>query len=84
MCFSYEVTAALNHKKIGKNTQRRTKIRNCKTRKKPEKVWNKQMKIVLNILFSPHNIEKEKTYISKLSSEHESQGILVMIPDNAK
>ena len=84
MCFSYEVTAALNHKKIGKNTQRRTKIRNCKTRKKPEKVWNKQMKIVLNILFSPHNIEKEKAYISKLSSEHESQGILVMIPDHAK
>ena len=72
MCFNYEVTAALNHEKIGKDTQRRTKIRNCKTRTKPEKVWNKQMKIVLNILFSSHNIEKEKTYISKLSSEHES------------
>ena len=38
MCFNYEVTAALNHEKIGKDTQRRTKIRNCKTRKKPEKV----------------------------------------------
>ena len=59
MCFNYEVKATLNHKKIGKDTQRTTKIRNCKTRKRPEKVWNKQIKIVLNILFS-HAILKNK------------------------
>ena len=96
-CFKYALTVALNHKEIGSNPQRITKIKpfintyNWKGIKFPShsndwKEFEQNNKTIsLNIFFVPYNTKQIRTaYISKYNYKRDNQVVLLMISDNEK
>ena len=93
--FQYAVTVALNHEEIKKNPRRITKTQSFINKYNWEKInfpsekddWkkfeNNNVTIALNVLYA----KKEKlypAYVSKYSSNHERQVILLMIRNRGK
>ena len=85
-CFKYTITVALNHVRIKKDPQKRSKIKpfidqyNWNETEFPlhSKDWKKFKQnnetIALNILFVPYNTEQiRQAYISKYNHERDSQ-----------
>ena len=96
-CLQYAVTAALNHKDIGRNPQRISKIKPFISKYNQEgiefpagsKGWIKfeqnNEKIALDILHVFNNTKKiSRAYKSKYNSERENQVILLMIKDGKR
>ena len=94
-CFQYPITVALNHREIGKDSQRISTIRphinkyNWKDIDFPagisgwEKFERSNQNIALNILYAPHNKKEIKlVYKSKYDCKRKNQVVLVMITDN--
>ena len=92
-CFQYAATLALNFDKINNHHEKISKIRyfidqyNCKDIDFPatSKDWKRfelNSKVVLNILFVPHNTKKiQLAYRSKYILTYNKQIILLMITD---
>ena len=94
-CFQYPITVAFNHREIGKDSQRISKIRphinkyNWKDIDFAPEIgdWEKfernNKNIALNILYAPHNKKEIKLpYQSKYDCKRKNQVVLVMITDN--
>ena len=93
-CFKYAITAALNHKDIGRDPQRISKIKpfvskyNWKDINFPagphdwKKFEQNNKTIALNILYVPYNTKEIcRVYKSKYNNEGENQVILLMISE---
>ena len=96
-CFRYAVPVALDHKDIGKNPQRISKLMPFITKynwkgiefpsasKDQKKFEQNNETIALNILYVPHNTEQICcAHKSKYNNELENQVILLMIADDEK
>ena len=96
-CFKYALTVVLNHQNIGKNPQRRSKIKPFIDQYKwkgidfssHSKHWKKfeqnNKTIALNILLIPYNTEEIRLlYKSKYNNKCNNKVILLMITDGKK
>ena len=93
--FQYAITVALNHREVGKDPQRISKIKphinkyNWKDIDFPartdeyKKFERNNNDIALNILYAPHNKKEIKlAYKSKYNRKRKNQVVLLMITDN--
>ena len=96
-CFQYSITVALDHRNIGRDLQRISKIKPFftkynwsgiefpATQKDWKKVEQNNETIALNILYIPYNTEQiHCAYKSKYNNEGENQVILLIITDGEK